>query len=132
MSRTRRGGESSPLLAPWMCGCRDRERRENSPLLAPQISRSREEEGRTPSSRRGCRDREGRGEYSPPRAVDVLKTPSVTSRREKRGGRRACGSRWRGGGVELGVTVNPRDARQPMSRARVLQGFEIATPCPCP
>src|SRR6267154_1623038 len=64
-----RGGESTPLLAPWIS--RTRRGGENSPLLPPWMSRSREEEGRNPSSRRGCRDREGRGEYSPPRAVDI-------------------------------------------------------------
>src|SRR6266550_1990215 len=35
------------------------------------MSRSREEGRVLPSSCRGCRDREGRGEFSPPRAVDV-------------------------------------------------------------
>src|SRR6267154_2685338 len=89
ISRTRRGGENSPLLAPWM-------------------SRSREEEGKNPSSRCGCRDREGRvsshrgyqeqGEEErvlpllvPWMSRSKLKTPSITSRCEKRGGHRACG-----------------------------------------
>src|SRR6267154_687225 len=35
------------------------------------MSRSREEEGRTPSLCHGCRDREGRGEFPPPHAVDI-------------------------------------------------------------